>query len=203
MDRVPRGKKILFYLGRLNPKKGLPALLNAWAGVQRHSPGIARDWHLVIAGWDQNGHEAELKNQAQALGIDGSTLFPGPLFGPEKHAAYSRADAFVIPSMSEGMPTVVLEAWAYGVPVLMTPQCNLPEGFERNAAIKIETNPESIGGGLIGLFSLSDDSRRTLADAGRALVETKFSWPKIGREMHDVYEWILGQRSRPESVLLN
>jgi poly(glycerol-phosphate) alpha-glucosyltransferase len=203
MKHIPSGKKLLFYLGRLNPKKGLPALLAAWSKIQSRSPELSGHWHLVIAGWDQNGHEQELKCQAEALGISASTLFPGPLFGPEKHSAYTHADAFVIPSTSEGMPTVVLEAWAYGVPVLMTPECNLPAGFEKAAAIRIETNPESIAQGLHGLLSMSDAERREMAHRGRTLVEAKFSWPKIGRDIHAVYEWILGRSPRPDSVLLN
>ena len=203
MEQVPRGKKILFYLGRLNPKKGLPALLTAWARLQQQTPKVAGDWHLVIAGWDQNGHEQELKAQAEALGVARTTLFPGPLFGPAKHAAYRHADAFVIPSTSEGMPTVVLEAWAYGLPVLMTPQCNLPEGFARQAALKIETNPESIEQGLRELLAMSLESQMKMAQNGRTLVETKFCWLEIAREIHAVYQWALGQGPRPESVRLD
>lgn len=203
MEQVPRGKKILFYLGRLNPKKGLPALLTAWAQFQQQTPDVAGDWHLVIAGWDQNGHEQELKAQAEALGVAKTTLFPGPLFGPAKHAAYRYADAFIIPSTSEGMPTVVLEAWAYGLPVAMTPQCNLPDGFVRRAAVKIETNAKSIHQGLRELLGMSENLRREMVQNGRVLVETKFCWPEIAREIHAVYQWILGQGSRPASVRLN
>jgi poly(glycerol-phosphate) alpha-glucosyltransferase len=203
MQMLPRGKKILFYLGRLNRKKGLPALLVAWARLRQQAPRLAGEWHLVIAGWDQNGHELELKSQATALGVAEATLFPGPLFGPAKHAAYRYADAFVIPSTSEGMPTVVLEAWAYGLPVAMTPQCNLPDGFARRAALKIETNPESIQAGLHELLAMNEGSRRKMADNGCALVETKFCWPEIARQIHAVYDWILGHGPRPEYVRLN
>ena len=101
------------------------------------------------------------------------------------------------------MPTVVLEAWAYGLPVAMTPQCNLPAGFARQAALKIETNPESIEQGLRELLAMDEGSRRKMAGNGRTLVETKFCWPEIAREIHAVYEWILRQGPRPESVRLN
>jgi glycosyltransferase involved in cell wall biosynthesis len=203
MERVPRGRKILFYLGRLNPKKGLPALITAWARLQEQAPDLAGNWHLVIAGWDQYGHELELKTQAGASMAANATLFPGPLFGPDKHASYLHADAFIIPSTSEGMPTVVLEAWAYRVPVVMTPQCNLPEGFARQAALKIETNPESIEQGVRELLVMSERSRREMAERGRTLVESKFCWPKIAGQIHEVYEWILGRRPCPETVRLN
>jgi len=51
------GAKVLFYIGRIHPKKGLPALIEAWGRVTPADP-CAAGWHLVIAGWDQAGHEA-------------------------------------------------------------------------------------------------------------------------------------------------
>lgn len=183
ISAFPRGRNVLLYLGRLHPKKGLANLLGAWKSVviSQSSSGPASDWLLALAGWDQGGHETELKQLATELGIgwedsrrqrkeggaqradnsqlstfnlqpSTSLLFTGPLFGREKEAAYRHCDAFILPSFSEGLPMVILEAWAYGKPVLMTPECNLPEGFAANAALRIETNPESIARGLHELF---------------------------------------------------
>ena len=57
------GIKRLLFLGRIHPKKGLVGLLKAWAEIQKPNSGIknSKDWQLVIAGWDQGGHEGELK----------------------------------------------------------------------------------------------------------------------------------------------
>jgi poly(glycerol-phosphate) alpha-glucosyltransferase len=126
--------------------------------------------------------------------------FAGPLFLEAKHAAFCHANAFVIASTSEGMPTAVLEAWAYDLPVLMTPECNLPEAFASNAALRIETGPASIEQGLRDLFAMSLDETTGLARRGRALVEEKFSWPRIAAQMLEIYQWILGAGPRPSSV---
>ena len=98
---------------------------------------------------------------------------------------------------------VILEAWAYGKPVLMTPECNLPEGFAANAAIRIEPGVESIALGLSVLFQAPSSELRTLGDNGRALVAARFTWPTIAAEMKLVYDWILGRGSRPECVRLS
>ena len=153
------GRRVLLYLGRLHPKKGLPNLLKAWSKIQREKHRT--EWVLAIAGWDEGGHENELIQLATELRIpfaDGrdknsargsakssisssvsfqpaSLLFLGPQFNEAKMSCYHHCDAFVLPSFSEGIPMVVLEAWAYGKPVLMTPECNLPEGFEASASI--------------------------------------------------------------------
>jgi poly(glycerol-phosphate) alpha-glucosyltransferase len=205
----PPGRKVLLYLGRLHPKKGLAALLKAWStalGTQ------GKDWVLAIAGWDQGGHEAELKRQATELGLrwsdgvvrksdDASVLFLGPVFGEAKAAAYTHCDAFVLPSLSEGLPMVVLEAWAYGKPVLMTPECNLPEGFTAKAALRIESKSKSMTEGLQQLFEMSPGDRQTMGRNGLVLVQDRFVWPKIAAEMRSVYAWVLGGGPRPESVV--
>jgi poly(glycerol-phosphate) alpha-glucosyltransferase len=78
----------------------------------------------------------------------GSVHSLGPQFGADKEAPFAAAAAFVLSSFSEGLPMVVLEAWSYGLPVLMTRHCNLPEGFRNDAAIEISTDREGITSGL-------------------------------------------------------
>ena len=96
----------------------------------------------------------------------------------------------------------VLEAWSYAKPVFMTPECNLPEGFEADAALRIGPTPEEIAAGLKVLREMSDNDRSQMGNRGRALVETKFSWPRIGEQMRAVYEWMLGSGPPPENVRL-
>ena len=219
---VQPGSKVLLYLGRIHPKKGVVNLLKAWAAVQRAEGGGQRtgEWVLAIAGWDQRGHEAELKRLATELGIlfadtrgqeaeDGgqptggtSLLFLGPQFGEDKAACYRGCDAFILPSFSEGLPMVVLEAWAYGKPVLMTPECNLPEGFRAGAAFRIEPAVENVVRGLKDVMSADAGALADMGGRGRKLVGYHFSWSKIAAEMKSVYEWVLGGSPRPAVVEL-
>ena len=203
------GRRVLLYLGRIHPKKGLPNLLSAWAALKLPQPS---PWVLAIAGWDQDGHEAQLQRQAGALGLawstanskdtaEASVIFLGPRFEADKDAAYARADAFVLPSFSEGLPMVVLEAWAHAKPVLMTPECNLPAGFEAAAALRIETSSDSIASGLRLLMEMTDAERSDMGARGRALVVAKFSWPRVAAQMHEVCQWVLGGGPRPYCVV--
>ncbi len=200
--RVAGGRKVLLYLGRLHPKKNLMNLIRAWAETLNSQRSTLNSWVLVIAGWDQAGHERELKKLTRDYGFTDGVQFLGPLFGQDKDAAYTACDAFILPSLSEGLPMTVLEAWAHAKPVLMTCECNLPEGFAAGAALKIGTATQEIAAGLKQLTQMSDQDRKTMGDRGRNLVETKFSWPRIGEQMRSVYEWILGGRTIPESVRL-
>ena len=178
---------------------GLENLLRAWKDAQ--SIAAAREWILVIAGWDRGGHARRLQRLAAELGIARSLRFVGPQFDDHKAASLACADAFVLPSLSEGLPVAVLEAWSYGLPVLMTEACNLPEGFVAGAALPIGTDPAGIAAGLRRLFALSDAERRGMGARGRALVRARFAWASVGEQMAAVYRWVLGGGSPPSCVL--
>lgn len=199
----PGEKLRVLFLSRLHPKKGLPNLLHAWANVRVANPRLAGTWRLVIAGWDQVGHLRALERLASSLGVESSVEFLGGLYNEAKAAELARADAFVLPSLSEGLPMAVLEAWAAGLPVLMTPGCNLPEGFAANAALRIAPEPGSIGTALSLLFSMSEEDRQAMGTRGRRLVEERFAWPKIARDMCEVYRWVVGQGPRPDTVRID
>ena len=96
----------------------------------------------------------------------------------------------------------VLEAWSYAKPVLITPECNLPEGFETNAALRIGATTEEITDGLKQLIKMSDGERTAMGARGRGLVAKRFSWPRMGQQMRAVYEWVLGGGQTPETVTL-
>lgn len=197
---MPEGTRVLLYIGRLHPKKNLLALIDAWS-LAASRGGLGHDWHLIIAGWDQGDYEEALKARVDTLGLQSRIRFPGPLFDADKDAALRDADAFVLPSLSEGLPMAVLEAWAYGLPVLMTPQCNLPEGIALGAAQAVDPDVESLAEGLTTLCCLDAESLRTMGERGRRLVEGRFTWPRIAGEMCAVYAWVLGRGPKPDCVI--
>jgi poly(glycerol-phosphate) alpha-glucosyltransferase len=202
-NKIPTGQKVLLYLGRIHPKKGLTNLFHAWNNAKSYAGNRFDNWNLVIAGWDQAGYEYELKILAESLNLTSSIHFIGPQFNEKKQLAFAHADGFILPSFSEGLPMAVLEAWAHGLPVLMTKHCNLAEGFESESALEIAANSQSISEGLVEFFSLCDDSRKTMGLRGRNLVARRFNWHHIAHEMHSVYKWILGAGQKPDNIILH
>jgi len=204
------GKMRLLFLGRIHPKKGLVAALRAWADILNSKSKIENlnQWQIVIAGWNQGGHEAALLELCNELGLkvfngqgvsslaeSADVVFWGPAFGKEKEALLRGATAFILPSLSEGLPMSVLEAWAYGLPVVMTPECNLQEGFGCHAALEIQNTEmgNSKWDGLRALLDMSDFDRIEMGRRGRRLVEERFTWPKLAAQMKVLYEEVLGR----------
>jgi hypothetical protein len=87
--------------------------------------------------------------------------------------------------------------------VLMTPECNLPEGFAANAARQIGTTSETIVPGLRSILEMSDAERIGMGGRGRELVAQRFAWPAIGEEMRRVCQWVMNGGPAPASVRFN
>lgn len=196
--RVEPGKRVLLFLGRLHPKKNVHGLIEGLATIARDAD--LRDWHLVVAGWDQGGYQGRVAALVAERGLANHVTFVGPLHGQDKDAALRNATAFVLPSFSEGLPVAVLEAWAYGLPVAMTVACNLPEGFVAGAAYEISAEPDPMAAHLAEFLSADPRELSIMGKHGTELVRTKFSWERVGRSFADVYAWLLGGGSAPDCV---
>ena len=131
-----------------------------------------------------------------------SVVFLGPQFGKAKNTCYANCEAFILPSFSEGLPMVILEAWAHGKPVIMTPECNLPEGISAKAGVSISADPNGISDGLNRLFGLSAAERSQMGQNGLRLTVEKFNWKTIARQMQTVCHWVVKGGAMPDCVLL-
>jgi poly(glycerol-phosphate) alpha-glucosyltransferase len=193
------GARVILFLGRLHRKKNVHGLLRAFARVKADR-GLG-GWRLVVAGWDQGGYKAELTALTDALCLGRDVTFLGALYGQRKDAALRNAAAFVLPSVSEGLPMAVLEAWSYGLPVAMTAACNLPEGFTAGAAREIGPAPDLLASDLAGFLSMSPHDMRTMGERGADLARTRFSWDRVGRSFTEVYLWMRSGGRTPACVL--
>jgi poly(glycerol-phosphate) alpha-glucosyltransferase len=141
-----------------------------------------------------------LVDTVKKLGVTQTVQFIGGQFDKEKEACFIDADAFILPSFSEGLPMAVLEAWSYRLPVIMTSFCNIPEGFEKGAALSIDTSPEGVASGIQELVSLSAEQRLQMGTNGYNLVKERFVWDNVARCTIHMYEWIAGKADKPDFI---
>ena len=125
-----QGKRLLLFLSRIHVKKGCDLLINGFAAVAQRYPGL----HLVMAGPDQVGWQAELQAQATRLGIAERITWTGMLAGSVKWGAFRAADAFALPSHQENFGISVVEALACGCPVLISNKVNIWREIEDDGA---------------------------------------------------------------------
>ncbi len=174
--------KTLLFTGRVAPIKALPNLVEAMS--------LSRGWRLRIVGPDEEGHAAELKALAEKNGVSGRVDFVGPKYGDDLAEEYLQADCFVLPSFSENFGSVVVEAMAAGLPVIVSRGTPWQEVEERECGWWVENDPVTLARTIAEMMSLPDDERREMGARGRKLVEEKYQWSAIGRQMAEAYEKI-------------
>jgi len=154
-------KFTLLYVGRDHPTKGLEILRAAFIKAQRHYPRI----------------------QLQVV--------TGDLTGEQLIKAYKQAHAFVLPSLVEGQPLVLLEAWAAKLPVIATKTAGVLELAQHNQnAILVDPGSVSqLHQAIIRLLRLSPRQRTTLALAGYRQAR-QFTWAKTASQIISVYEQV-------------
>ncbi len=196
-DEKKTRRQVLF-LSRIHPKKGLPLLLEAWGRIEKDFP----DWELIIAGPDERGHLAELRNLAGALSLT-RCVFPGPLLGDDKLAAYRTASLFVLPSHSENFGMVVAEALAAGTPAIVTKGAPWA-GLEREGAgWWVDISVDSLEMAMRSAMAKSPEELKQMGRRGREWMKRDFSWDRIAADMAAFYDWLLHGGEQPSFVRMD
>ncbi|MFT3761957.1 MAG: glycosyltransferase family 4 protein [Pseudoxanthomonas sp.] len=115
---IPEDAYLFAAVGRLAPEKNLALLLEAFAVQSARAPGS----FLMLVG--DGPDRAALESQAASLGLDGKILFTGNR--DDVQAIYPLIDCLVMPSLSEGMPLVILEAMSHGIPIVASAVGEIP-----------------------------------------------------------------------------
>jgi glycosyltransferase involved in cell wall biosynthesis len=187
--------RIMLFLGRIHPVKGLLELVNAWR--------IARSvgWKVLIAGPDEGGYRGIVEDAVSQAGLKNDFAFVGAVDGKDKVALYQQADLFVLPSFTENFGVVVAEALACGVPVITTRGTPWEGLLTHRCGWWIDLGVEPLAAAIREATALSDEQRREIGRRGRQYVEREFGWPDIAQQMLSVYHWMLRQGDKPDCVI--
>ena len=172
----------LLFLSRLHPKKGIDLLLGAFARARNRG-----NRRLLIVGPDWSAaYTAGLKDLARSLGLEGRVRFPGPVFGAGKWQLYRQAQALCLPSRSEVVGLVNLEAAAARKPVITTHETGLLD-WEQGGGLLVHPRLEELTGALETVFSWTESERESRGQALRQLVERRYSWEAVGPRWLELY----------------
>lgn len=185
-DRTNRkdGSKVLLFVSRVQRKKGLPVLIDAWAKLPIETTA---GWKVRIVGPDQDNHTAELKKQCERLGVIESFSFVGPKYGAELDEEYRRADLFVLPTHSENFGSVVVEALAHGVPVICSQGAPWKGLEEHCCGWWPADSVEALSMSLQNALSCSLNELRLMGERGRKFVEAEYTWDVVVKKMEKRY----------------
>ena len=185
--RDPASKQVLF-IGRLEPVKGGPLLLEAFARIAERHP----DARLTIIG--DGPDRPALQDRAKALGMDQAVSFAGFRTQDQVAAQLASADMLVLPSFAEGVPVVLMEAMAARLPTIASRVAGVPE-----LVLDGETGFVIPPGDLEALADrldrlLSDPAlRHTMGAAGRDRVRAEFDQTREAAKLEAMFRRSLAQ----------
>lgn len=184
-----KNKKIILFFSRLNFKKGLDLLIDAYAKIT-----LTRDdVHLVIAGPDNEGYGQQVKQWITSHNLNNRVTFTGMLRGEAKLEVLYDSDIFVLPSYSENFGISVIEAMICGLPVIVSNKVNIyRELMDNNAGEVVNCDSIEITQSILKLINDEEYSKK-LSENGKKLVEEQFQWSKVGQSLNSNYREILKQ----------
>jgi len=191
------GKFVLLFFGRVHIKKGLDLLAEA---VGRLAPAYP-ELHLVVAGND-DGALSPFRERLDHLGLSSRLTYVGHVAGERARQVWAAADAFVLPSYSEGFSMATLEAMACRLPTVITTACHFPEAKAAAASVVVTADVDSVTQGIRDLLDRTPAERRRIGDAGRQLVEDRYTWDRQAERLAEVYGWLSGGGVPPEVVIV-
>jgi glycosyltransferase involved in cell wall biosynthesis len=194
---IPADRRILLFLSRIAPVKGLPLLLEAVDQIRSDFV----NWLLVIAGTDEFGHLREVESLVAKLDLLNFVKLTGPLYDQDKRDAFAASDAFVLPSYGEGAPMVVLESLATGVPVITTMGTPWQSLVDWSAGWWVDASAEGIVQALQDMLSLSRSQLKVMGRHGLNLVRSQYLWKAQAQKALDLYAWLLGRQAKPDFVI--
>jgi glycosyltransferase involved in cell wall biosynthesis len=189
--------KLVLYVGRFDPRKGIETLVRAVAESKLRSGKL----QLIIGGGSRPGHSDgierdRIENIVAELGMSDFTTFPGRLSQEILPYYYAAADVCVVPSHYEPFGLVAIEAMASHTPVVAS-----DVGGLQFTVVPEETGllapPQDVAAfsAAIDRILANPQWRNELGQAARKRVENKFSWEGVASELAQLYTQLLQEKA--------
>ena len=165
----PKNNSYLFFVGRIDPKKGVDVLLRAFEKVVRNN----KDLLLIIAGTGSEQYVQNIKKLSNDLGIEKLVIFTGFVSEDEKLELFESSKLHVVTSHSDVHTTTAIEAMAMGTPVIITKASDFPEIDDYKAGITVDMDIDYICKAIEELLG-NDKKLKQYSDNAKMLIQDKF-----------------------------
>jgi glycosyltransferase involved in cell wall biosynthesis len=179
-----RNRKVILVATQLIKRKGIVYLIRAMPRILQ----AENDAILLIAG--SGDHEAALRTEARVQRMTDRIKFLGRLQDDELSAVFRAAHVFVLPSLSEGLPICIMEAWAHEKPVVATDIDGTHDAFSKIAELVKPADPVGLAEAILRLLQNPYYAAQR-AKAGLTTIRQKYSWSVVAEKFAQVYEEII------------
>lgn len=175
----------LVFAGTFHKRKGVSDLIAALSTARlRHAP-----WHLDIAG---NGDQAPYRSQAKESGITDKITFHGWLDSSDMHNLLSISDVMVLPSWQEGLPMIIIEAMAHGLPVISTSVGSITDAVQTGVTgLTVPVGDTKLLANALAELIEHPDMRHAMGKAARSRYEAEFRITSANDKIEAIYAAII------------
>jgi len=173
--------RVVLFLGRLHPKKGLEILIHGFAKA------ALSDTLLVIAGPDSSNYKVQLTALVDSLQIREKVIFAGMLNGRERIEALVDADVLALTSYQENFGIVVIEALACGTPVIVSDQVNIWRDMMASGACRVARLSVEDTARVLGEWAEQHSTDAQRSTRARQWALNTFDWTTIAQQWHALY----------------
>jgi glycosyltransferase involved in cell wall biosynthesis len=179
------------YVGQLIKRKGIDWLFKALKIVEKGNKNIK----LIIVG--DGEHRDYYKKLVNDLNLNQYVEFKGRISNKKKLAfIYKNSDAFVLPSLSEGLPTVILEAIYFGLPVISTDNGGIKEHFDDCVIVVPPRDSVKLAQAMTNLSKTDNlEDAKKLSKNFKNVIESKYTWNAVVDEYEKFYQILLNNQN--------
>ena len=198
---------VLLYVGRIEPVKGLAAVISSLGIIREKNPEHFRKFKLLVIGGGKKEEEFALNQEAARIinlvsqkGLTDNVTFLGSIDQRQLKRYYSAADAVVVPSLYESFGLVTVEALACGTPVIVSRigkmRTIVKEG--KNGIFFLPNDPASLSQSLVHFFLQKKQfwSRESI----REDIVRRFSWEKTAEETYMIFTRLIERSFLPTTI---
>ncbi len=184
-------EKVVLFFSRIDPKKGVPDLIRAWADLSNHNRH-----RLHIHGHGDSQYISGIKRQIAMTGRSDIRLF-SPVFGAERWEVFTRASIYVLPSYSENFGITVAEALTAGLPVVTTFATPWNQLIDKGLGWTVHNDVAELRIALQEAISLDDKTLSSMRRKAHDYAMKAFNWDTIARQYALTYSWLSGKSPAP------
>jgi glycosyltransferase involved in cell wall biosynthesis len=181
-------RRLLLYLSRVHPTKGVELLLRAWRDLHQRFP----DWALCIAGGGDPKYVNALRGLIASSAVTGSVIMPGQVSNEEREWCYQNASCYVLPSYQENFGNTVAEALSHAVPVITTTGTPWTDLISHRCGWMCPPEAASLGAALQSALSMSRDQLMEMGARGAELIRERYAIDSVMSRLDLLYRWLLG-----------
>ena len=182
------GKKFLLFLGRINEKKGMELLLEAFVGIVKNQEELL----LILAGSGTKEYEKRIRKLVKKLQLENNVIFTGLVTENEKLELLKSASLFVLTSHSDVHPIAVQDALTMGTPVIITEVCDYPEVEVYDAGLIVDENINQITDAILNVVN-NDERLREMSENAKRLVLERFQLKIQIKKYDEMYKDVVNR----------